>query len=106
MSLCVFTGLVTAEEVRPLLNAHFLSARVMSKVLPMPDAPQHKRAHGTVAALERYKWLVTFAPALCTKKGVSLEDMFSEELQICKEMSSLLPAKIDKIHFLGEFNVL
>ena len=100
------TGLITAEEVRPFLNAHFFSARVLSKVLPMPDAPHYQRSAGHVAALDRYKWLAQHAPALCDRKGVTIDDTFSEELRICKEMIALLPQKIDKMHFLGELHFL
>eukprot|EP01041_Mallomonas_annulata_P004246 gene4246-8442_t len=99
-------GLITAEEVRPFLNAHFLCCRVMSKVLPLSSTPSEKRAVGLVASLARYQWLVKYAPGLCEKKGVSLGDTFEEEFHICKEMVELLPAKIDKVHFHGELSLL
>ena len=61
-----------------------------------------QRSEPLVAALHTYTWLATYAPALCAKKGISVEDVFAEEHQICRDMVSLLPPKIDRMHFLGE----
>jgi len=90
------------DDVRPFLNAHFLSCRIMSKYLPTPGEDQP--AAGVVAALKRYTWLSSAAPRLCEKKELSLEAVFGEESRICLEMIQLLPSKIDRIHFHGDFS--
>lgn len=104
-------GFVTAEEVRPFLNAHFLSCRIMSKVIATPaylppsasaSVAASQRAHFLVHCLRRYQWLAKFAPALCSKRELSLEETFGEEHKICEEMVRLLPSKIDRMCFLGE----
>jgi hypothetical protein len=95
------------DEVRPFLNAHFLSCRIMSKVISTtaflpPNSTAAQRGHYLVACLRRYEWLAKFATKICTKRGMSLEDTFGEEHKICEEMVKLLPSKIDRMCFLGE----
>lgn len=103
------TAFITAEEVRPFLNAHFLSCRIMSKVIattpflpPADSADKAQRAHYLVHCLRRYQWLAKFAPAICAKRDLSLTETFGEEHKICEEMVRLLPSKIDRMCFLGE----
>ena len=64
--------------------------------------PPSQRSEPLVLSLHTYTWLASYAPALCAKKDVRVEDVFSEEFQICRDMVSLLPPKIDRMHFLGE----
>lgn len=35
-------------------------------------------------------------------KNTSIEKVFDEELDVCKEMVLLLPPKIDRMHYYGE----
>jgi hypothetical protein len=99
-------ALITLEEVRPFLNASFLSCRIVSKIIAHPlvlpsDRPAD-RAHYLVACLHRYEWLVRFAPRICDRRGVALTDIFGEEYQICQDMVKLLPSKIDRMCYMGE----
>lgn len=55
-----------------------------------------------VCALHRYQWLLSNASIICEKKSVTLNDVFGEEITICREMVALLPPKIDRMHYLGE----
>jgi hypothetical protein len=101
------TAYITADEVRPFLNAHFLSCRIMSKVIATsaflpPDSGAAQRAHYLVHCLRRYQWLAKFAPAICSKRDLPLLETFGEEHKICEEMVKLLPSKIDRMCFLGE----
>jgi hypothetical protein len=92
------------------LNAHFLSCRLMSKVICTPSflppapagAATSNRAHFMVQCLRRYEWLNKFAPKLCARRGAELSEQFGEEHKICEEMVRLLPAKIDRMCFMGE----
>jgi hypothetical protein len=100
-------SLITSEEVRPVLNANFLICRLLSKVV----APSHNnnnnnnnsdKAYYLVQALKRYQYLSHYAPRLCEKRGLTVSEIFSEEYNICNEMTSLLPGKIDRICYMGE----
>lgn len=94
---------ITEEELRPYLNAHFLSCRVLTKIIPTHEpTPQRNAAHYLVIALKRYQWLLAFAERICKRKGVNLQEIFQNEIQICKDMVHLLPSKIDRMCYLGE----
>ncbi|KAJ1419444.1 KIF-1 binding protein C terminal-domain-containing protein [Ochromonadaceae sp. CCMP2298] len=97
-------ALISADEVRPFLNAHFLSCRILSKVISTAAfwPPSGQRTHFLVCCLRRYEWLSAFAPKICEKRGVKIEETFSEEHKIVQEMVRLLPSKIDRMTFLGE----
>jgi hypothetical protein len=96
------SDLIAAEEVRPFLNAHFLVARMLSKVLSSSSEPPHQRTRFMVRALHRYQWLLQSSERVCEQKQVSLEEVFGQERALCREMIDLLPAKIDRMHYLGE----
>ena len=95
-------SLLNDEEIRPFLNAHFLSARLLSKVLLPPQLSKQERAVFMVAALERYRWLCKATPTICTRLGVEVSNVFGEEIAICKEMVELLPSKVDRMIYMGE----
>ena len=67
-----------------------------------PDTPNHKRADAHVETLKRYQWLSKYTEGLCQRRSVNVDDVFAEEIKICKDMSELLPAKIDRMHYYGE----
>ena len=94
--------LIAEEEVRPVLNAHFLTARMFSRVLSTSRDSPHQRTRFMVCSLHKYQWLLANAPTICEKKSVSINDVFGEEIIICREMVALLPSKIDRMHYLGE----
>ena len=94
--------MITQDEVRPFLNAHFLSCRILSKVITTSADSNVSRAHYLVIALRRYEWLVNFAPKICAKRGLNIDETFAEELKICRDMVNLLPSKIDRMCYLGE----
>lgn len=98
--------LITQEEVRPFLNATFLSCRVMSKIIAHPtvlpsDRPMD-RAFYLVQCLRRYEWLVRFAPRICERRGLNVLEIFGDEMRICEDMVKLLPSKIDRMCYMGE----
>jgi KIF-1 binding protein C terminal len=95
---------VTAEEVRPFLNAHFMTCRALTKLIAPPGSAPAQRSEGLVEALRRYSWLSKYGTALCERKGVDINDpaVFGEEIQICRDMTGLLPPKIDRMHYQGE----
>jgi hypothetical protein len=96
------SGLVAEEEIRPFLMSHFLSARAFSKVIADPAAPPRERAEYLVATLRRYQWLSKYARALAQRKNIDLQAVFGAELNVCDDMITLLPSKIDRMHFHGE----
>ena len=79
-----------------------MSCRALSKYIPTSDSAPAKRSEALVFGLKRYEWILKYAPALCERKNLIVDDIFSEEIQICKDMVELLPSKIDRMHFLGE----
>lgn len=93
-----------AQEVRPFLNAHFMTCRALTKLIAPPGSTPHQRSEGLVEALRRYDWLWKYGTALCERKGLDVNDpaVFGEEIQICRDMTSLLPPKIDRMHYQGE----
>ena len=56
--------------------------------------------------LKKYQWLHKYAPDLCVKKVVVINDVFKDELMLCGEMVELLPGKIDRMVFKGESMLL
>jgi KIF-1 binding protein C terminal len=94
-------GLLSGEEIRPFLNAHFMCCRALSKVISQADSKEGRAGH-LVASLHRYDWLSKFGKQLCVRKGADLEDLFGAEMRICTDMVELLPSKIDRMHFRGE----
>ena len=92
--------------MRSFLNAHFLSARFLSRVIIPTETPQGQRATYMVACLKRYEMLAAYTEAICTKKKLDAKTVFGEEVQICKDMVSLLPAKIDRMIRYNENPIL
>ena len=98
----MLTEAMEADDVRPFLNSHFMTCRLLSRYMPPPGASQ--RAEGIVAALKRYRYLKRTYRALCEKKGLDYEAVFGKEGRVCDEMVELLPSKIDRVHFHGDFS--
>ncbi len=59
------------------------------------------KAQFLVASLKRYEWLVKAVPKYCTLKDVAIDEVFKTEFDLCKEMVTLLPSRIDRVHYLG-----
>ena len=94
---------IAEQEVRSYLNSHFLSCRMLSKMLISPKiTDSNDRSRYIVLCLKRYEWLLNFSKELCKIKNVDINDIFNDEYQICKDMVELLPAKINRIHHYGE----
>ena len=93
---------ITQEEIRAYLNAHFICCRILSKVIVPSTANAPDRTKYMIASMQRYEWLVKFAPKIADAKGVELSDVFGEEYNICVEMAQLLPSKIHRMHYKGE----
>ena len=92
---------ISEDEVRLFLNGHFMAARALSKLFTSVIANM-SRTKPTVLALKKYQWLEQYAKTLCQAKGISVDDVFKEELMICSDMVQLLPSKIDRMFYLGE----
>merc|ERR1712146_875999 len=90
------------EEVRIFLNAHFMAGRALSKIFAKPIEGMQNHAVPTMMALEKYRWLYKYAPELCTRKKLDINDIFKDEMMLCREMIDLLPAKIDRMINRGE----
>ena len=88
--------------MRPYLNAHFICCRILSKVVVSPTSDAPDRTKYMIAAMQRYEWMVKFAPKLAAAKGVELPEVFADEYNICIEMAQLLPSKIHRMHHQGE----
>ena len=99
---CIVVDMLAEEEVRPYLNAHFFTCRLLSKYIPLPGSSPGDRTKYTVASLHRYQWLVANAAEICEKKETTVDAQFGEELEVCREMVQLLPPKIDRMHYYGE----
>ena len=99
-----YLGLISPDEIRPFLNAHFLCCRALSKLMVQPGDSSVKAngAEYLVLSLEKHEWLIKFGMKLCLRKETNLQDIFHAEIQICKDMVELLPGKIDRMHFRGE----
>ncbi len=90
------------EEVRLYLNAHFLICRLVSKMISLPSEPASERAGYFVSSLKHYEWLLKFAHKLCDQKQVKIDEVFTDEVNICQDMVGLLPSKINRMHYGGE----
>ena len=76
---------------------------MLTKIIPTHEhTPQRSAAHYLIIALKRYQWLLSFADRIGKRKGIDVETIFSNELQICRDMVQLLPSKIDRMCYLGE----
>jgi KIF-1 binding protein C terminal len=100
-------GLISGEEVRPFLNAHFMCCRAMSKIILDNSSSggssiNRNKADYLVASLHRYDWLSKYSIQLCLKKSLDIDTVFGAEVKICNDMVELLPSKIDRMHFHGE----
>lgn len=95
-------SLISDEEIRPYLNAHFLSCRAMAKIIPPSTYSNKDKAQFLMACLQKYQWLNKYAIALCKRKQVDINDYFSNEMEICSDMCKLLPSKVDRMWNLGE----
>jgi hypothetical protein len=76
---------VDVDEIRPYLRARLYRARLLSKQRA-PDAPLQSQ--------QEYQWLVDNAPNLL--KRLPDPSCFQQELQLAKEMSGLLIAKMEQ----------
>ncbi len=95
--------LLSENELRPFFNCHFLSARALSKIIvPTSEKAAEVRSKYIAASLKRYRWLAENCEQICQRKGSAIKDVFELEYQVCHDMKTLLPAKIDRIHFFGE----
>lgn len=89
------------QEVRSFLNAHFYCARILTKILMSMETPQQETTVYLVAAMKRFEYIAKYAPTLMENKGVE-DNIFGEELNLCKEMAELLPQKMDRVAYMKE----
>lgn len=68
---------------------------------PVGGAKQATHVQFLAAALKRYEWLDKAAVKYCASKEVNIDDVFSTELSLCREMVALLPTRINRMHYLG-----
>lgn len=95
-------SLINESELRLFLNAHFLSSRAMQKVIPLKESSNQERASYLIASLRIYSWLLDKGSSICKRKNIDIEDIFRNEIEVCKQMTELLPGKIDRMIYLGE----
>ena len=110
-------GLLSGEEVRPFLNAHFMCCRAMSKIIinnnneNNNDSSNNNQNNSNrnrsktdylVSSLHRYDWLSKYSIQLCLRKSLDIDAVFGAEVKICNDMVELLPSKLDRMHFHGE----
>ena len=110
-------GLLSGEEVRPFLNAHFMCCRAMSKIIinnnneNNNDSSNNNQNNSNrnrsktdylVSSLHRYDWLSKYSIQLCLRKSLDIHAVFGAEVKICNDMVELLPSKLDRMHFHGE----
>ena len=91
-------GKLSADELRPYFNTHFLSARLLSKVIVSYDASPDEKAKYTVASLKHFEWICYNCLNFCKKVNVNCDEVFAIELKVSQDMMQLLPSKIDRIH--------
>ena len=89
------------QEVRSFLNAHFYCARILTKILMSTETPQQETTVYLVAAMKRFEYIAKYAPTLMENKDVE-DNIFGEELNLCKEMAELLPQKMDRVAYMKE----
>lgn len=101
----ICAALLEPDELRPFLTAHFHLCRLISKLTPVATtdsgAKQPAQVQFLAAALKRYEWLDKAAVKYCAVKEVKVDDIFSTELSLCREMVTLLPTRINRMHYLG-----
>lgn len=95
-------SLISESEMRLFLNAMFLSCRAMQKTIPLKESTNHQRASYLICSLKLYAWLVDKGKTICQRKNLNIDDIFRSEIEVCKNMIELLPAKIDRIIYKGE----
>lgn len=101
-----YLDLLTPEEVKPYINAHFYCCRMLTKAIPVGEEEGPARSRFLIAARNRYVWLEKEAVRLCKEKEQDLKKIFGEEHKICTEMIALLPSKIDRVSYLRETPIL
>ena len=89
---------MSADELRPYFNTHFLSARLLSKVIAPFNASPDEKAKYILASLKQYEWICNNCISLCNKLKVNCDEVFAIELKVSQDMTQLLPSKIDRIH--------
>ena len=99
-------ALLSPEEVKPYLNAHFYCCRMFTKAIPAGEEEGAMRSRFLIAARNRYVWLEKEATRLCKEKEMDIKTIFGEEFKICTEMVALLPSKIDRVSYLRESPIL
>ena len=116
MTIFCLLGLLSGEEVRPFLNAHFMCCRAMSKIIINNNENNDNSSYNNqnssnkskskteylVSSLHRYDWLSKYSIQLCLRKGLNIDAVFGAEVKICYDMVELLPSKLDRMHFHGE----
>lgn len=85
------------------MTAHFCLARILTRKLS-PELPS--RISDQKAAFDRFTWIIKAVPKLATivsrtNTTGSNSSFFRNEVHMCKEMVSLLPAKIDHMQRKG-----
>ncbi|KER22302.1 hypothetical protein T265_14892, partial [Opisthorchis viverrini] len=85
---------LSEDEIRPLMLAHFYSARLHSKLFP---ATREDRVQNLSKALSQYNYVVSLVEAHLRHNPESTIGQ-SEEVQIARDMAHLLPTKITRLH--------
>ncbi|XP_014679687.1 PREDICTED: KIF1-binding protein homolog [Priapulus caudatus] len=78
-----------SDNVRPVLIAYFYMGRMHSKVI---DSDVHKRIEYIEKSIDCYQFLVSYC-----EKYPEVESLVKGEYDVCKEMVTLLPVKIERL---------
>ena len=81
------------DDERPALIAHFYMGRLFSKLL---DFDVTTRLNNIKKSIDNYSFLVEYC-----KLNPKATEKVKSELDLCEEMVTLLPAKMDKIRSLS-----
>ena len=87
--------LSTAEAY---MTAHFCIARMLTRKLS-PELTS--RISDQKAAFDRFTWIIKAVPKIAPRTSTGSNTFFKAELGMCKEMVTLLPAKIDHLQRRG-----
>lgn len=81
------------ESFRPVVLAHFYIGRLYNKILTSDLREKLDYCH---QSLSEYKWIVNH----CDSKQPEYIESVRSEYDVCKDMVTLLPAKMDRIREL------
>lgn len=90
-------ALENLETLQTIITAKFNVAKNYSRLQPKDTA---EKINALKRSLDAYKWIKDFINQYVSPQGALSYEM-RETLKNCEEMCSLIPAKIDRVHYEG-----